>query len=137
MILYRCGLLQHLDLSVKGSFLFDGRFHSKGRYIVYLTENAGSAMLETLIRLIPSKPSNINQRNYGVLELSVPDKFKVFTPKLKSDWRSNQFYTRTIGNQWYDQRNYELMKIPSTIVPDTFNYLLNISKIDLNSVKIT
>ena len=130
MILYRCGLIKYLDMSGVGSFLFDGRFHNKGRHLVYLSENAGSAMLETLVRLIPRKHNNTNQEDFGIADIFIHSKAKIYEPELKNDWQSDQLYTRSVGSKWFDESKYELMKVPSIVIPNTFNYLLNITMIN-------
>lgn len=44
--------------------------------------------------------------------------------------------TRDIGDRWYDARETPALKVPSTIIPTEFNFVLNPSHHDFNKVKI-
>jgi RES domain-containing protein len=44
---------------------------------------------------------------------------------LPQGWTGNQLLTQSIGNTWLDQHSTALLEVPSALVSQTNNYLLN------------
>ena len=66
--------------------------------------------------------------NYTLLEITVPQSVSVETADVNSlsrDWRQNLDETRAIGSEWLRSMRSALLRVPSAIVPATYNVLLN------------
>jgi RES domain-containing protein len=111
-----------------------------GRPVVYLTENPASAMLERIVHMIDldvNEDGNL-PRFYQLLQVSVPDEvaIKQLNTLTPTDWREHLEFTRGIGDIWLASGETALARVPSAIVPRTWNYLLNPEHPDAREVQI-
>lgn len=124
MILWR--ISNYSDLRGIGGLQTPGRWHNRGIPVVYLAESPALAMLEVLVHFELSI-SEIPER-YQLLEVEYPQRRAVsrLQPSaLDEDWREDTEYTRSIGDEWLAAADAALLKVPSAIVPKSFNYLFN------------
>jgi len=123
----------YADLSGIGGLRAAGRWHSRGRRIVYLADHPSSAMLEMLVHMdrddIP--------RTYQLLRASVPEDIVVETvaAELPADWRLKTVVSREIGDRWLDRSTSALLQVPSAISERGSNFLLNPAHV--NATRIT
>jgi RES domain-containing protein len=115
----------YLDLSGEGGRVASARWHSAGRRIVYLAESAAVAMLEALVHMefdIEDYPEE-----FTLLKVSAPESLKVFLldPSENPDWREQPEFTRALGDAWLVSGGTSLARVPSAVVPQAWNYLLN------------
>jgi formylglycine-generating enzyme required for sulfatase activity/RES domain-containing protein len=108
------------DLSGNGSARHPGRWNSLDRPLVYSSSSIALACLETMVRItIPSQ--HWRQRKIvGQEEFSgwgLPP-----TPQNAEDWLAT---TRAWGDAWLLGRDSLLAEVPSVIVPEESNLLLN------------
>ena len=113
------------------------RWHSEGRRVVYLAENAAGAMLEALAHLDP----NATERpaKYKLLKAAAPDEVPVASIcgcELPPGWKEDQAVTRAIGDEWLARKQTLLMRVPSAVVAETWNVLLNPEHPDAARVRI-
>jgi len=126
----------HADLSGKGGRVASARWHTAGRRIVYLAESPASAMLELLVHIeydvddLPEK--------FTLLKISAPDALNtpILDPSKNPRWRELREYTRVLGDKWLAGGESVLAKVPSAVVPHTWNYLLNPEHPDAKLVRI-
>jgi RES domain-containing protein len=126
------------DLSGKGSRGAASRWHSPGRAIVYLAESAAGAMLEHIARLMDRDTGGDLPRSYQLLQVAVPEECRMRSlSKLpQSDWREHPEMTRAIGDAWLASGETALARVPSAILPQTWNYLLNPEHPDAKQVQV-
>ena len=101
-----------------------GRWHHKGRPVVYCADHPSTAMLEALVHVDPDVLPN----TYTLIMVSVPDDIAIVDvaeTELPSDWRENSQATRDIGTALLDEGASAIIRVPSAIVPAVSNYLLN------------
>jgi RES domain-containing protein len=114
----------YADLSGGGGLQAAGRWHTRGKRIVYLADHPASALLEMLVHmdrdLIPATYRLLRVVVSGTVAMD-----KVGTDTLASDWRTQPALTRQIGDQWLDRSSTALLEVPSVIVPHGKNFLLN------------
>lgn len=135
MILWR--ISTHSTLDGRGGLFASARWHTQGRPTVYLAESPAGALLEALVHLELSP--NAYPAHYGLLKAEAPDGISVRTLEvagLSSNWFMDLVETRTIGDEWLTVRETLLLRVPSAIVPETFNVLLNPEHPDANHVRI-
>ncbi len=116
----------HADLSGDGGLYASGRWHSRGRRVVYLADHSASALLETLVHLeidVEDLPTH-----YQLLAVDAPDDIAIETideAGLPADWRAQPAVTRALGDDWLRGGVSALLRVPSAIVPSASNALLN------------
>ena len=114
-----------------------GRWHSRGRRIVYCAQNPAAALLEILVHFeidIQDLPVR-----YRLLKIHAPDDVsveRVSVDQLPSEWPAKTEETRALGNAWLARNAVALLIVPSAIVPETFNVLLNPAHQDAKRVVI-
>ena len=114
-----------------------GRWHTRGRRIVYCSQSPAAALLESLVHFeieIRDLPAR-----YRLLKLRAPDDLVVehVTPQdLPADWVARTDVTRSNGDRWLEVGRSPLMSVPSAVVPETFNVLLNPVHADAKHVAV-
>lgn len=114
----------YVDLSGSGGVRAGGRWHSRGKRIVYLADHPASAVLEMLVHM----DRDLLPATYRLLRVIVPETLSremVSAEGLSADWREHPAVTRDIGDQWLDRSQSALLQVPSVIVPRARNFLLN------------
>lgn len=124
MLLWR--ISNHLSLAGDGGLRASGRWHTRGRRVVYCAQSPAAALLETLVHLeiaVRDLPAR-----YRLLKLEAPGEVtveRVLPEQLRDDWIETIDATRAIGNSWLEAGRSPLLSVPSALVPETFNVLLN------------
>lgn len=122
MIVFRCSLRKWAgDLSGTGSYLHGGRWNSPGTKLIYTAENNVLAAFEVSLRI----PLDQISRNYVMVPVEVPDDAEIFVPRLSKAWNSDLSYSRQLGDSFAKEQKHLLMKVPSALISDAFNYLIN------------
>ena len=124
MILWR--ISNHADLSGRGALQASARWHTAGHPVVYLAENPASALLEILVHL-ETDLDHLPDR-YQLLRIHADDDlpFQTIDPAtLPPAWTGSEFATRARGDAWLAARQTALLRLPSAILPETWNWLLN------------
>jgi RES domain-containing protein len=117
----------YIDLSGEGARSASARWHTEGRLVVYLAESPASALLERIVHLTDKYEDGDLPVIYQLLKVSVPEEYasKSLNALAPMDWRERTEFTRSIGDTWLESRETPLARVPSAIVPHTWNYLLN------------
>ena len=135
MRLYR--ITNHTNLDGDGGLRASGRWHTKGRPVVYCAPNPAVAVLEILVHLevdaedFPSR--------YQLLTIDVPNDVSTATVEsnvLLGNWWRDPPTTRAIGDNWLQTGKTALLAVPCAIVPETTNYLLNPEHSDKPKIRI-
>ena len=136
MIIYRLTSRDYInDLSGTGSKLYGGRWNSAGLNAIYGTENISLAILEILVHVKKYKlPSD-----YHLVTLNIPDTIKPVTiskERLKKSWKDDAAYTQFMGDEFIKSKHSLLLKVPSVIVDQENNFILNPKHPDAPKIKI-
>lgn len=121
MVLWR--ISRHVDLSGTGGLRAAGRWHHAGRPIVYLAESPAAALLEVCVH---TSGSDVPPE-FTLLRIEGPD-FETPTIRVKDlpgDRLTHLEVTRDLGSAWLERSEDVLLRVPSAIVPETMNRLLN------------
>jgi RES domain-containing protein len=136
MIVYRFAVEQYKeDISGNGAKLFGGRWNSKGMSVLYTSNHISLSVLELLVH-------NKNYSSYKdpfLISISIPDDMiPVLTAveKLTAGWNSKIEYTRWIGDQFLSVNSSLVLQVPSSIIPQEHNFLINPRHKDFKKVKI-
>ena len=136
MIVYRITDCKYInDLSGRGAALYGARWNSKDTYIVYTAQSGALALLEAVVH-IGKVPAN----GYCMATIEIPDSGIESFPleKLPEDWATNPppNYLKVIGDHFIRSNKYVALEIPSALMMEEHNYLLNPRHRDFNKVKI-
>jgi RES domain-containing protein len=115
----------HPSLSGEGGLHFSARWQTAGRRIVYLAESPAGAMIEVLVHLELDETDW--PRAYHLLQVEYPADLRVETlkPTPAKSWRTSLTATRKLGDEWLHSGRSALARVPSAILPETWNFLLN------------
>ena len=108
-----------------GGRLYGGRWNSKGTRVVYTSESLSLAVLEILVHLQP--PEILNA--YLAASVSFENRLVENLPpaKLPTSWRKYPAPARLrkIGDLWIVRGGLPILRVPSVIIENEYNYLLN------------
>lgn len=107
--------------SGQGGIHGSGRWHHRGRLIVYTAAHRSLALLEILVHLdvhLPLQP-------WVAWEIDIPDSVIRTASNLPHHWKAHPERTRSLGDEWLLKRESPALLVPSTIVPSEHNVLLN------------
>ena len=128
MILWR--ISNYADLSGVGGLVHHGRWHNRGRPVVYLAESAAGALLEVLVHVEAAHPGELPAQ-YQLLEVALPDDASIKDVRLPDGnpltegWQADIVSTRRCGDAWLASGASLLLRVPSAVVGRTHNLLLN------------
>lgn len=103
-----------------------GRWHTKGHQVVYTSEDPSTALLETLVHL--EIDTEDQPENFQVLKIqsSSPVEIERFdSASLGEGWETDPVATRAAGDEWLRSTRTALLQVPSILVPERFNFLIN------------
>ena len=138
MLVYRIANKQYLkDLSGYGAKQFGGRWNSIGTPMLYASSSISLATLEILCHV----PMQLMPSNYGIITIEIPDDISIKNLNIKElpiNWNTYPAPIKLskIGNDWIKQNSSLLLKVPSVIVENEYNYLINPLHQDFNKIKI-
>ena len=116
----------HATLDGAGGLRASARWHTKGRGIVYCASNPAAALLEVLVHH-ELQPGDLPS-TYKLIRIHCPDNLaqaEISTRDLPRDWRNHVNITHDAGDEWLRQGRTPLLWVPSVIVPETMNLLIN------------
>ncbi|MGE9315070.1 RES family NAD+ phosphorylase [Niabella sp. CJ426] len=125
MKVYRISKCKYIDdLSGTGSSRFPGRWHNKGTYILYTAASPSLAMLESVVHI-----TTLPKIELCMTCLEIPDGSitELSGTQLPENWFTSPppDHLKYIGDQFIQAGNYLALKIPSAVMPEEFNILLN------------
>jgi len=118
VILWR--ITNHRTLDGGGGLRASGRWHTRGKRIVYCVPNPAAALVEILVHAeidIDDVPSTLQY-----LEIEASD--AVSTAAAFADAVDPE-KSRRIGDEWLRSGRTALLRVPSVVVPATWNVLIN------------
>lgn len=124
------------DLTGKGAELFGGRWNRPGTPCIYTSETLSLALLEYAVN---NSLDNIPRAlSYTIYE--IPDKGfrKALVSSLPGNWteRPVPVSTMDFGTKLLRENKHLILAVPSVVIPDEFNYLINPAHKDIQKVKI-
>jgi len=137
MLIYRISSSKYIeDLSGAGAKAYGGRWNNKGTAIVYLAESRAMAVMEVLVHL----RSDEVDKPFVLATFDVPDdKIKnISVLDLPKNWRDPQAAgdLKRIGDTFVSDGSYLFLKVPSVILEEEFNFILNPKHLDREKIKL-
>jgi len=127
----------HRTLDGGGGLRASGRWHTRGRRIVYCAPNPATALLEVMARAeIDFEDLPVTLR---YLEIELPDSTASETAEVSAlgvRWASRIQKTREIGDDWLRSGRTALLIVPCALVPATTNIVINPAHPDTGRIHI-
>lgn len=141
MKVFRVEREKYLETTLQGNgaALTEGyRWNSLNTYLVYTAESRALATLEVSVHLDLNEdlPSD---RNY--IEINIPDDITILElniEDLPDRWDSKPpiLETQYIGDDFVKDKSAAVLKVPSSIVKQEFNYLINPNHPDSEKISV-
>jgi RES domain-containing protein len=124
-------------LDGEGARRAGGRWNSPGIPVVYTSSALSLAVLELLAHTDPDLLPN----DLYAFEIDVPDSLTadmLDVSQLPAGWRDipNHPACRAIGDEWVERGNQVVLGVPSAVVPEELNYLINPAHPDTGRIKV-
>jgi len=120
-----------------GAYGFGGRWNSRGTRILYTAGSLSLAALEMLVHLndeeiLPAYSYASAEFDEGLI-LSIED-FR----HLPENWSDSPppLQIQQIGDEWAREQASAVLKVPTSILPVEFNYLINVEHPEFAKVKL-
>lgn len=136
MVVYRiCSKLHSSDLSGTGAFLHGGRWNKIGDFVLYTASQRSLACLEILVHVNPDMPNKL----WDIVTIYIPDELILDLSNYDLGTHKGAdglAYTRNIGTDWIKKQAHLTMKVPSSIIQEECNYIINCAHPLFRDVKI-
>lgn len=138
MNVYRIAIKEHSGLDGIGGLFGPGRWHNKGNLVIYTSEHASLAAWEKIVHVTSFE--NL-PRNILLVKIEVPDSIEVQSVPQKvlvSGWDGFPFVPETMeyGSAFLRKKEHLALKVPSVIIPDESNIILNPLHPDIHQCKV-
>lgn len=136
MKFYRIALPEHADpLNAEGSRRFGGRWNPKEIGVVYYATSRSLAALERRAHV----PAAGLGRLWAIIVIEIPDHYvtTISQKDLPKDWSAIPApeSTQTFGRTWHQSKDSVCILVPSTIIPEESNALVNPEHPDASKIK--
>ncbi|MBP8994051.1 MAG: RES family NAD+ phosphorylase [Bacteroidales bacterium] len=137
MIVFRLSKsLYSNDLSGKGAEKAGARWNSKGIAMIYTSDSRALCTAEIAVHT----PLGNVPEDYSIITIEIPEDSirEVKIEELPSDWKTfpHPDSTQRIGNKFIIDNIFLVLKVPSAVVQEEYNYLVNPNHRDFHKVKI-
>lgn len=141
MIVYRIQREKYLKSTLQGfgaAKSKDFRWNSEETRLVYTTESRALALLEIAVHLNLSEELPTDR---FIVEIDIPytiSALEVNINDLPTNWNSKPptAITQLIGDDFVFSNEAAVLKVPSAIIPQEFNYLINPLHPDAAQIKV-
>ena len=136
MQLYRIARDKYADkLSASGA---SGRWNVEQQYVIYTGWSRSLAALELTVHRSGIHPDF----SYRMMVLSLSDARRLYTTLEEDDlpkgWRNEKMYPalQQLGSEWYAGGRSLVLKVPSAIIPQEYNYIIHTRHPDFTSKNV-
>jgi RES domain-containing protein len=137
MIVFRLCKSRYADsLTGLGAEKAGGRWNDKGIAVIYTSESRALCTAEIAVHT----PLGNIPDDYQLVKIEIPEHsiLAMKTSNLPPDWRSFPYpvSTRDLGNEFILNNRFLVMKVPSAVVQDEYNFLINPGHRDFRKVRM-
>ncbi len=114
-----------------------GRWNGLGKKVIYTAESIPLAFLENMVRRQGAGFNN----DFKIMVIEIPAKTlmsEINVAELAAGWRDFNNYAecQPLGDEWYDAAKTLVLKVPSAVLPESFNYVINTEHPGFGLVKL-
>ena len=139
MLVWRVTRKAHAEqpLSGEGARRYGGRWNHAGTAVVYSSESLSLAVLEYLVNL----PINDLPDDLISVQIQIPDdlpRAEISIKQLPDNWRGFPATEKLkdMGLDWVREGKKAILAVPSVVIPNERNYLINPANSETRRVKI-
>ncbi|WP_256004989.1 RES family NAD+ phosphorylase [Pedobacter deserti] len=137
MLVYRLSKTEFAgDLEGIGAKLYGGRWNNKGTACIYTSSSRALSVLEFASNVeLEYVPEDLSITTYEVPD----DLLEVLkASQLPEDWAAipTAQSTKDLGSKYFSDQRVLCLRVPSVVVPEEFNYLINPESKKINGVKV-
>jgi len=123
--------------SGEGARKYGGRWNSPGHPVVYLSESRALCALELLVHLTTPET---RAKPFSLIEVIVPERSIECLPPsaLPLGWRDSPptRESQDIGDLWLTEGRALALRVPSVVIPEESNLLLNVAHPEFSQVSM-
>jgi len=123
------------DIYGSGAAMFGGRWNKKGSPVLYTGESKEIALLELIVYTPPAIVPALD-----ILTIEIPDDsiIEIQLKDLPDNWCNypSPSILAEIAEEWIDANKYIALKVPSSIIHSSRNYILNCRHPEYHKVKV-
>jgi RES domain-containing protein len=109
----------------EGARLYGGRWNSPGNALIYVASSRSLAALEMLVHL-PAATRHLAMCRF---EIEIPEQaiLALEGESLPPSWLGPMVHpsTQQLGDKWLRQQRSLALAVPSAVIPEELNYLIN------------
>ncbi len=114
-----------------------GRWNSAGNKVIYTAGSIALAFLENMVR---RQGVGFND-DFKIMIINIPDDVKILTISLSDlpdGWRDFRDYSKCqlLADKWYHEGKWLILKVPSAVLPEAFNYVINTDLPTYNTIEL-
>ena len=139
--IYRLTKAQYADTAFlgEGTMRADGRWHRRGVRLAYASDTPAGALLEVIAH---TEASSRLEHDYVLFEVVFDPEghlLSVGPDSLPADWRAHPWpaSTQEVGLYWHEEEASVILEVPSAVVPQQHNYLINVEHPRFEELEIT
>jgi len=138
MIVYRISTKKRIEnITGVGAKLAGGRWNPKGLPVLYTASNSSLAILETLVHV----DFDLLPLDLFIAEIKIPDTNSIQVIKkedLPKNWSTypSPDILNQIGKNWIVKNEFLILKVPSSVNQNEFNFIINPNHELFSSIKI-
>jgi RES domain-containing protein len=113
------------------------RWNLRGQFVLYAAGSRALACLENVVHRSGEGLSEL----FKVVRIEFPNQLPVeelTMDELPADWQHPQHYARCqpLRAAWYARRTAAVLRVPSSIIAQEFNYVINTQHPDFTQVRL-
>lgn len=138
MLVYRiCRAKYARDLSGSGAEKAGGRWNSKGIPMLYASGSIALATTELAVHL----PLGQLPSDFELISIEIPDEEikSIDLKNLPTDWQNfpHSASTQALGDAFAIKSKHLVLRVPSAVIPQEFNYLISPRHPKFKALRIT
>ena len=137
MLVYRVGKTKHAnDLSGEGAKIYGGRWNHKSIACLYTSESRALSLLEYTVNInIEDIPRALSITTIDILSDEI---YSITEASLPGNWKETPapLSTKEFGTHLLSKSKKSIIKIPSSVITEEYNFILNTARIKSKDFKI-
>lgn len=135
MEVFRITKVQYADRLVASGGA--ARWNARGRFVIYTAATRALACLENVVH----RSGEGLQETFRVMVIQLPDTVRMDTispDTLPPDWfaYTNYAQCQQLGEDWLQRGQAAVLRVPSAIIPQEWNFLINPMHPDFSSIRL-
>jgi len=122
--------------SGKGGLRNKSRWASKGQLVSYAADHLATATLEKLAGV--KRADLMTEMVYAKAEIEPEHEAVLSEDQLPTGWDALPApeATRTVGDAWLETGGHVLLRVPSVVLPESYNYVVNAAHLDVSALRV-